>query len=209
MRSKNTLTLSVIIPSSQEGEWTAELCSQQLEGIKHQIIMANNWKVGLVAAEGEYVCFIEKDAVLGPDYFKTLLGVFHERMSFRKLAMVSPALAVNDWKKLVYGYRISPTSVLPSHIKSSTSTYHIQVGYVPGSLIRRSALGNLAPADKDPMADSVNLCLYFWNNGQRIALTPDAVYVSSDDSLDVPFHASHNKTQIGKTIEMFKQELIG
>lgn len=209
MRSKNTLTLSVIIPASQEGELTAELCSKQLEGIKHQIIMANNWKVGLVAAEGEYVCFIEKDAILGPNYFKTLLGVFHERMSFRKLAMVAPALAVNDWKKLVYGYRVSPTSILPSHLKSSTSTYHIQIGYIPGALIRRSALGHLAPAEKDPMMDSVNLSMYFWNNGQRIALTPDAVYVSTDELLDLPYHIKQDQKAVGKTIEMFKQEMIG
>jgi hypothetical protein len=202
-------TLSVVIPESKETELTELWCRKELKKINHELIIAHDWRTGYQQANGEYVAFIEKDCVLSEGYFKALLALFDNK-SYRKLAMVSPALGVNHWQTKVYGYRLSPTSVLPSQIKSSTDPYLIQIGYIPGSIIRRSALGNVAPSDVDVMLESANLSIYFWIHGKRIIIHPDVTYVSTDDLLDLPYPMDSVMTKsLIETMAMWSRELIG
>jgi hypothetical protein len=202
--------LSVILPQARETELTAEWCLKELKGVKHEIIVADTWADGYAESSGEFVSFLEKDCVLSKGYFKELLKVFGDKPSYRKLAMVTPVLGANSWDTKVYGYVLSPTSVIPSRIKSSAETYLIQIGFIPGALIRRSALGFIAPEGEDPMLESVNLSILFWNHGQRIALNPDVTYVSTDNLLDLAYHIEQPESPtLTLTIEMWHRELIG
>lgn len=201
--------ISVIIPHSLESELTKEWAIAELTGLDHEIIMDDSWAEGAKKAKGEYVCFLEKDCVLGGDYFSSLLANFTDNPSFRKLAVVAPNLGVNSYKQLVYGYRLTPTSVLPSELSSSRSAHLIQIAYIPGALIRRSALGSLSVGQTDPMMDSVNLSIYFWNNGTRILLDPDVLYISTDEALKLPHQFDPIATNLADLTEMWARELVG
>ncbi len=203
--------LTVVIPKSQEGDLTYEWAKRELAEIDHEIIMPLRWSAGLGRAKGEYICFLEKDCVLAPRYFASLMDQFVDKPSFRKLAMVSPALGINSYNRLLYGYRVRGRDVYPSLVPSSTSPYQIQIGYVPGSIIRRSAIGALSPRAQDAVTDSVNMSLYLWSNGQRVIIVPTTLYISTDVNLDSPywFRRSHNIHDMAKVIQQFKREEIG
>jgi hypothetical protein len=177
---------------------------------RHEIIVASSWRAGYRQSHGEFVCFLEPDCVLSDFYFEKLLSVFDDKPSYRKLAMVTPTLAVNDWDSKIYGYILSATSVIPSRIKSSSESYLIQIGYVPGAIIRRSAMGLTPPRNKDNMAESLQFSLWFWDNGQHIALDPDVTYVSTDTSLSLPFHVDYLRPKtVGNVRSLWKREMIG
>lgn len=182
------LRLSVIIPRSPEAVLTKEWCVQQLGGDNYEIIIAKTWQRGLDKAKGEFVTFLEKDCVLGPNYFATLLDAFDERPSFRKLAMVAPTLGINSWTKKVYGYNLYPNKVVPINERPSSEPHRVQIAYLPGAILRHSTINAIAPKRDDFMLDSVNFSIYFWNNGNMILMHPGVTYISSDEQLDLPYH---------------------
>jgi hypothetical protein len=202
------MKISVIIPKSREGDLTKEWCLRQLNGIDHEVIVAKSWQDGLKKTTGEFVTFVEKDCVLSPNYFITLLAVFSERPSFRKLAMVAPSLGVNSWKNKVYGYRLKSNIAMPIKQTNSNEPHFSQIVYLPGTLIRRSALGSLVPNDKDVMLDSFNFSLYFWGNGNMVILHPAVTYVSTDEELDLNYHIDEPGDYDAIT-KMFRREMIG
>lgn len=202
-------TISVIIPLSPEAVLTEEWCRDELEGISHEIIIAPDWRTGYLGTKGEFVCFMERDATLSKGYFKELLKVYRENPTFRKLAMVTPTLGVNAWETKIYGYLLTSTSVMPSRIKSSSEGYLIQVGFIPGAIIRRSALGKVAPQDEDVLTESVNVSVYFWNHGQRVLIHPGVTYVSTYEKLDIPFNVDPPSLELQETMTMWKREMVG
>ncbi len=182
MRNHNSPLISVIVPESQEGELTVEWAAKELEYIPHEIITAPTWVLGLNKANGQYICFLEKDCVLMDGYFDNMLDIFESQTAFRKLVMVAPAIGVNSYENKVYGYRFGRYELEPSFLPSSTAPYLVQLAYLPGALIRRSALGFLAPA-KNALEDSATACIYFWDHGQRVVLDPNTLYISTDEKL--------------------------
>lgn len=209
MKLKNTLTLSIIIPFADESELTREWCLNDLKGISSEVIIAKDWATGYAMSEGEFVCFLEPDCVFSPGYFRELIGLFDINPSFRKLAMITPVLAVNDWKKQVYGYRLATNGILPISKQSSSEVYLIQLGYIPGAIIRRSALSSLAPTYlADILTQSIKLSIYFWNNGQRVALNPRVVYVTTNEDLNQPLLMEH-VIDLAPLMDMWRRELIG
>lgn len=204
------MLLSVILPNSQETELTEEWCRKELKGIDHEIIVDTNWSRGFLRAKGEFISFLEADCVISEGYFKKLLEVFKDKPSYRKLAMVTPVLGANSWTTQIFGYLLSPTSIMPSRIRSSSELYLIQIGFIPGAIIRRTSLVGVLPKNKDVMMESVNLSVFLWENGQRVALNPEAVYVSADDQLDLPYHVERQLVErLEPIITMWKRELIG
>ena len=208
--SASKAVLSVVIPHSQEAVLTEEWCLAELKGIDSEIIVAPTWKDGYSRVNGEFVSFIDHDCVLSPGYFKKLLSVFKDNPTYRKLAMVTPVLGVNSWDIKVFGYILSPTSIFPSRIRSSSDVYLIQIGYIPGAIIRRSALETASPIDGDHIIDSVNQSIRLWNKGQRIAIDPSVTYVSTNAELDLPFNVDRAvDAELEATIAMWKREMIG
>lgn len=204
--------ISVIIPKSQEAELTAMWAESQLEDIDHEVIIAKNWGYGLETARGDYVCLLEKDCFLAPEYFAPLLDTFENNPLFRKLAMVAPAVGVNSMTNRIYGYKIAMSDAYPSFASSSISPYLIQTAYIPGALIRKSAVRDLQITEKDLVLNSLNFCISLWGDGQRILLNPVSLYVSSDSRLDIPFsfYTPHEGLENAREVlDLFRREQIG
>ena len=198
--------LSVIIPPGPEAILTQEWVELELSGTEHEVII-DSWDSGAKKVKKEFVCFLENDCVFTKNYFLNMLDIFDDKPRFRKLAMVSPVLAVNDWDCLVYGFKLEPDRVMPRAYPSSRSSHLVQIAYLPGSIIRTSSLGSLSPKGKDTMLDSINFSLYLWNHGQRLILQNSSTYCSTQDDLDMAY-----PIEVGNEADlqvMFNQEMIG
>lgn len=206
------LKLSVIIPQSQEGALTAEWAKKELAGIEHEILMAPNWATGHQKARGEYICFLERDCVLTPQYFSRLMNIFEDKPSFRKLAMVAPAIGIDSYDYEQFGYRFLSKEAYPSFFPSSTAPYLVQAAYVPGAIIRVSALDKMVIRERYSVTDSLRLSLYLWANGQRVVLDPNTFYITTDEELGESVEYNHKAEaaeETKATLEMFKREAIG
>ena len=200
--------ISVIIPKSRESDLTKEWCLKQLGGFNHEVIVSPTWRDGLKRAKGEFVTMLEKDCVLGPNYFVTLMRVFRSNSSFRKLAVVAPAVGVESWTKKIYGYKLKSNYAVPLMAPASSDPHFVQIAYLPGAIIRRSALHQMSPGEKDLMLDSFNFSIYFWNSGNMVLLHPGVTYVSTDEELDMNYQINEpgNWDELTK---MFRREMIG
>ena len=202
--------LSVILPSSPETELTYQWCAEQLKGMEHEIIIAPDWQSGYMIAAGEFISFLEKDCVLSDDYFKSLLKGFNDKANYRKLAMICPAIGANSYTKKVYGYITTPTSIMPSFVKSSSNEYLIQVGYIPGAIIRRSALDNLIMQMDDVVDASANISIYLWNTGKRIVVNPNVLYISKEKQVEIPSNIAWSDLAPGDdVVDIWRKEGVG
>lgn len=199
-------SLSVIIPPGPEAILTQEWVEAELTGLDHEVLV-DKWDVGFNKINKEFVCFVENDCVFSENYFINMLDIFDDKPRFRKLAMVSPVLAVNNWDDLVYGFKLEPNRVMPRAYPSSRSSHLVQIAYVPGSIIRASSIGVLAPKGVDTMLDSINFSLYLWNHGQRLILQNSSIYCSTQDDLDMAYPIEISNAPDLQA--MFDQELIG
>lgn len=203
--------LSVIIPEADKK--THALCKAELRGLDYEIISTTGWNDGIKHASGEFVSLIEPGADLTSGYFWDNLRIFTSQPSFRKLAMVSSAVSNLTWETTIYGYLLSTAgskpSVMPSHIQSSSQPYAIQVGYIPGSIIRRIVAENMKLSD-DMLFDSVRLSLSLWAAGSRCFLNPDTVYLDNSDR-KIQFPVSYDgelPPEISNLMQMFRREMI-
>lgn len=211
MRSKNTPVISAILKRSNESLLTYEWARKQLKGFSHEVILAPDWKTGYEMAKGDFICFLEDDCVLSDNYFKKLFSVFGKNTLYRKLSMVCPAVGLNSWESRSYGYLLSPSSVLPSFVRSSGSFYMIQIAYIPGSIIRRSAMGNklIDINDENLLFDSANLSIFLWSNGGRIGIEPQVTYVSTNpDAGKGISYRSADQEAVDPIVAMWKREMI-
>lgn len=183
----------------------------ELRGEDHEIVSASTWKEGLKLAKGEYVCLIEPEARVSDNFFHDLLDVFLEQPSFRKLAFVASSVSKPAWfdSKRIYGYNISETGIAPIPVKSSISPYSIQIGYLPGAIIRKSVVQNLEDIERDPVMGSVRMSLNFWSNGLRCLIDPRAVYVTNSLVEQAILIEDQLPEDVEKLVQMFKREAIG
>ncbi len=206
--------LSLILIDNQHTDTLEKFCHQELRGEEYEIVRADSWFEGFNQVKGDVVTFLEPTFDLSDNYFHDLLDTFLEQPSFRKMAMVASPTANREWlpNKKVYGYLVSPTSVLPSNIKSSSRPYTIQIGYIPGAVLRKVVLDNVINEDfgSDILMDSINLSLHFWQHGLRCILNPQTTYYTSMVNIDIPIKVIDGLPEdIGELMLMFRRELIG
>lgn len=206
--------LSVIIPEGKKAKFTELLCLRELQGLEHEIVHAPSWRKGLYEAKGEFVCFIEPDSDVSENYFEKNLRIFTSQPLYRKLAMVASAVEIKESTHKLYGYLLSLEgtlpSLLPSRIQSSQEPYSIQIAYIPGAIIRRSALENADLIVDDPLVTSVKLSVDFWLNGTRLCLNPNTTYIPNmERALDVAMHLKNLPKEAATLIPMFRRELVG
>ncbi len=203
--------LSVLLLQNKHTKRQEKSLSNELRGEDHELITANSWAEGLKKSKGEYVCFIEMEARVSDNFFHDLLDVFLDQPSFRKLAFVAPSVSKPAWfdSKRIYGYSISEAGIVPIPMKSSVSPYFIQIGYLPGAIIRKSIIENLEDVEKDPVMGSVRMSLNFWSNGLRCLIDPRAVYVTNSLVEQAIFIQDQLPEDVERLRQMFKREAIG
>lgn len=203
--------LSILLIPGKHLKRQEMMLQRELRGEEYEIINAPSWSDGLEVAKGEYVCFMEPEARVSDSFFHDLLDVFLEQPSFRKLAFVAPSVSKPSWlsTKRVYGYKISKSTIIPSFSKSSISPYSIQIGYLPGAIMRKSILPNLDDIEKDPIMGSVRLCLNFWSNGLRCLVDPRAVYTVTTTPIELGIFIQDGLPEdIEELVNMFERESI-
>lgn len=172
------------------------------------LIVVDNWSDAIPRAKKNlYVCFVEADCLVNSGYFTSQLGLFKKNPYFRKLAMLSSAIGVNEWGNKFYGYSLGNTysdGIIPNKDKKSSGVYPVQIGFVPGALIRVGMLTKVLAGldvknsiEGDLVYLSTVLSLAFWGqgDGNRVHLNPNTTYVSTEDYIN----------NIGKPVEQAKE----
>lgn len=208
MKSANIPLISVIVPPGPEAVLTMDWVRAQLKRSNYELIN-ESWSIGAAQAAGEFVCFLENDCVLSEDYFYNLLHSFTDKRAYRKLAMVVPALAVNSWERYVYGYLLGPREITPVARPSSSEPYTVQIGYVPGAIIRRSALGVRFPLPEAGVRESAKLSAHFWTNGNYVLLDPRVSYVTTNLEAADDLEQDMTLEYVEPLLELFAREYIG
>lgn len=207
------IMLSVIIPIGEHAEFAEAICRRELQGLQHEVIRAANWQDGLLQAQGEFVSFLEPRSRVSRNYFKKNMKIFTSQPLFRKLVMVASSVNLPDSKHNIYGYLLSlegsEPSLLPSRIMSSREPYSIQIGYIPGAILRRSVLQGSLFVD-DPVETSIRVSLDFWQRGWRLLINPNTVYSPRlEDRIDLPRHVDNLPDNVKDLAVQFKREMIG
>lgn len=208
--------LSVIIKDDGEAnvtKLTYENLWRELKGMPDvELIVAKDWLGALDKVENKYVCFVESDCLVSSGYFSSQLGLFKKNPDFRRLAMLSSAVAVNNWAVKFYGYSAGQGYVEPTKNKKSRYVYPVQVGYVPGAIINvlmlREILSDIQQVRYDDLIElSTIISFGFWRkgDGHRVHINPNTTYVTTEEYTnelgDLDLDTSDLK-------DLFKREVI-
>src|SRR3990167_11085040 len=126
-----------------------------------------------------------------------MIGLMKKSSHDRRVAMLSPATSVEHWHNKFFGYFVGHNDkVIPNKISKSSSVYPIQIGYVPGSIIRTSALEKIKIEPTEDLVElSTNVSLAFWSHGDsdsvkggsRVHLNPHSTYLTTEAEVnDIP-----------------------
>jgi hypothetical protein len=190
--------LTVIIKNDGEDnvvQLTYENLWHELKDIPgSELIVSKNWFDELPSIKNNYVCFVEADCLINKGYFIKQLKEFRTNPG-RKISMLTAKTSVKNWDNCFYGYSIDykfNNYVVPNRFKKSSSAYPVEVGYLPGAIIRLSMLRevlNSLPIN-DLVLLSTQLSLAFWRqglggqngqNGNPVYINPNVTYVTTED----------------------------
>lgn len=212
--------LTVIIQDSGEEnviKLTYQNLWRELKNITGAELLVGNWIDELDNVKNNYVCFVEADCLVSSGYFSSQIGLFKKNPLFRKLGILSSSTGVNNWANRFYGYKLGNNyseGVIPELTKKSTAVYPVQIGFVPGSIIRmtmlKQALQTLGIGNNpiDLIKFSTELSLAFWQqgDGNRVHLNPNTTYVTTEDYVnDIGSFIPTNNPNL---TSMFKKESI-
>lgn len=218
--------LSVVIPNILEPtvvRLTYSNLQKELLNINGgaELIIADSWRAGIVESRGDYICLVEPDCLVSGGYFSSNLGLFKAHKHYRKLAMVSSCIGVADWDNRIYNYHLAMSSsgdsngvmywrIAPERVKKGKGLYPVQVGFVPGAIIRRSVAVRLLKkinwANPDLVALSTELSFYLWSTNRRVLINPNTTYVSDDKTLENPAEFDPKIPRVA--INVFDQEQL-
>lgn len=218
--------LSVILPRWDEPtviEMTKDNLHRELLSLPgSELIVCDSWLEGIGRSRADMICLVEPDCLVSSGYFNTLYKLFKKNNQFRKLAMLGSTVGLNNWGNQIYGYhlekvtyglednRISQWEIQPFKEKRSSSMFSIQVCYLPGALIRRSALQAILEEFeefdlRDPVKLSTNVSFFLWDSGRRVYVNPSTTYVSTQAN-DNPEYFKWRDSS--KAMNLFEAERI-
>ena len=164
-----------------------------------ELLVSSDWFSDLSKVKNKYVCLVEADCLVNSGYFESQMGLFKKNADFRRLAMLSSSVGVNDWNTKFYGYSVEKmwvgddqVSVNLPHVqpvkeKKSRYVYPVQIGYLPGAIVNvgmlKDVLGNVDVQTKDLIYLSTQVSLAFWRqgDGHRVHINPNTTYVTTED----------------------------
>jgi len=183
---------------------TEEEVSRALQDINgSEILLVDKWSDGIAQVRTPFFCLLEDDCELSANYFSSNVSLFQKNKFYRKLAMVSSCLGVKTFDNRIYSYCLKQYTsetvngmstggwtVGPCKDKKSTTLYNVQVGFVPGAIIRSSAVRDIVDKSFWNMPNlidmSAQVCFYFWGTGRRVLVNPNTTYVSTEGYLEKP-----------------------
>lgn len=216
--------LSVVIVDSHEPnviKLTYENLWREIKNIPDaELLVTDDWVGALEKIKNTYICFVEADCLVSSGYFESQTGLFKKNSHFRRLAMLSSATAVNDWHNRFFGYELGndySDGVIPNTKKKANVPQAVQVGYVPGAIIRvsmlKKLLGNLDISNAwwdDLTSLSAKLSIGFWmqSDGNRVHINPNATYCSTDERINDINNVQLVQSDVDAALKKFKRECI-
>lgn len=185
---RRNILVSVIILDNGEPnviQLTFENLYKELKDIQgSELLIKKDW-FDIEGIRNRYVCFVEADCLISPNYFKHQLEGFKKRGYSRLTGVMSSATGVNQWENKIFGYK-TDKGVMPSRNKKSSSPYPVQIAYIPGAIIRMTMLKTTIKSikvdtSKDLVYMSTELSLAFWKKGYRVIVNPFPTYVTTED----------------------------
>lgn len=190
-----------------------------------ELVVSEDWFSEVPKTKNKYICFVEADCLVNSGYFSSMLGLFAKSRMLRKLAMLSSGTGVNNWANKFYGYsiekqwvgaesaQVKQPFVQPNREIKSRAVYPVQIGYVPGALIRVSTLRmlldnlKLGNFDGDLVALSAQISLGFWRmgDGNRVHINPNSTYVTTENYVN---DLGQFDPEASDLAEMFARESI-
>lgn len=174
------------------------------------ILIEDSWVEGLRKTKTPYVCLMEADCTLSGSYIASNLGLMtkdnHSKTKgtggYLKRAMLSSCLGYKSFANRIYNYElelvrssdgsvsVADWQIQPCRDKRSTTPYHVQVGFVPGAIIRISSIKDIIDSfdwqEPNLVKLSTRLSFYLWNTNRRIQINPNTTYVSNEPYLENP-----------------------
>jgi hypothetical protein len=215
--------------------------AKHLSGIQGaEIILEDTWGEGLRKVRTPYVSLVEPDCTLSANYYSSNVGLMHKTLSgkaggkgagrgaggggYTKLAMISSCLGIRDFGNRIYNYTLDKVEdmnvngvigkgwhPMPDRGKRSLQLYHVQIGFVPGAIIRMSAIKDIMEDelwdDRNLVKLSTALSFYFWDTGRRIQVNSNTTYVSLNNNLEKP-ELFETRVPL-RVANIFTQERIG
>lgn len=155
----------------------------------------------------DFISFVPEGTNLPDDYFYRLMKVYADRPAYRKISMVSPVVSIPSTE--IYSWNITDSGYSSTDIRRSTEPYAVQISYLPGAVIKKTALQKLNPEfTGDDLQDSINFSVALWRSGLRCFVDPESLYESENFVLEEPMMYSHPVEEFQPLIEMFKREYI-
>lgn len=228
--------LTVIIRRDAEPnvtQLTQQSILKELWGIDgSELLLEDTWSAGLKKVRTPYVCLVESDCTLSGSYLSSNLGLMRKDNhngdkgtgGYLKRAMLASCVGYESFANRIYSYELDKLRdiytkevvgknwhIAPNRKKLSAKPYHVQVAFVPGAVIRYSAIKDIIDDfnwdERNLVKLSTDLSFYLWNTNRRIQSNPNTTYVSNDSNVESP--PLFDIKVPDKVANIFHQEGIG
>lgn len=183
-----------------------------------KIIVTDNWVEEIAKLGTKYTCIVEADCLLSSGYFNSLLGFIKKNdMELNKMAVMSSTTAVKNWAVRLYGFSIGNDyldKIIPNNQKKdiSRSFYTVQIGYIPGAILRTKFLKQVAEIvhpqsswQNDMVFLSAQLSIGFWEKNWMVYIAPAVAYCTTEDYVNDIANFDLNNLEI---LSKFRRESV-
>lgn len=211
--------LTVVIKKSDDldaSQMTQKTILKELWAIpESEMLLEDSWLQGLKKVRTPFVCLVEADCILSASYIASNFNLLRKSQSqalggkgtgrgmggggLMKLAVLSSCLGIKDFSNRIYNYRLAKVEDGPSmkgwHIQPQRESrdihlYMVQVGFIPGAIMRMSSIKDSIETldwdQPDLVKMSTEVCFHLWGTNRRVALNPSTTYVTDTIGLDNP-----------------------
>lgn len=163
--------VSVVIRDQGEPnvtQYTFEKLYTELKDIPgSDLLIKDKWEI--TGVRNRFVCFVEADCLVSKGYFKNMIETF--KALSPRVIVLSSSTAVKYWQNKIYGYSMNLDSARPHREQKGSHPYPVQIGFIPGALMRTSSLKRITlpqGSENDLVYYSSKICLGIWDKGIRI-----------------------------------------
>lgn len=228
--------LTVVIKRSDEPtviQMTQENVMRELSSVHgSEMLLEDTWLQGIRRVRTPYFCLLEPDCTLSAAYVASNIGITKKLQrgsdaggGYNKMAMLSSCIGFKRFDDRIYNYELSKvldhitedcelkiTGLVPSREKRGSEPYLVQVGFVPGAIIRFSAvkdgIDKIYWDDNNPVRLSAEVSLHFWNSNRRILMNPNTTYVSLNKQIPLDYKGKI-EANLYPAVNIFQKERIG